>query len=187
MRNSRPKIALNTIKRAIFSLWLCCTSICSHGQTNSIDSHWLQKEEKAYKSTLAFGTTNINAVKEFHVVYPTAFSFISYFTDTNTFQVWNSEVGLYNHYVLTLQIDIKVDQSKSSLTVLNEPHFILAEVSIVTPTTGGSFNITSRELCRFSREKWSKVFQAGGDLSVLGFSIQTNRPVANFDKALTNR
>lgn len=152
-----------------------------------LNPKWLGSELKAYNATLAFGQTNIDVVKEFQVVYPKAFSYIGYFADTNTFQVWNSEIGLYDRYILTLQINVKVDQSKPSLTALSEPLFILVEVNRVTPAGGGRFDITSHELCRFSREKWLKVFRAHGDLSVLGFNIKTNQPVAHFDKALTNR
>lgn len=101
--------------------------------------------------------------------------------------MWTSEVGLYQRYVLTLQFDIQIDKSKPSIVVLREPRFVLNEVTSVREDTNGGYQITFGEDWKFSRSKWVRVYQKGGDLNAIGISIEEHKPVANFDKALMER
>ena len=166
---------------------LCFMFVGACRNSHFMNSSDIKKEDEAYNACLQAGLKNIEIVKEFHEIYPTTFDYISYFSGTNAPQVWNSEVGLYQHYILMLQLNVKIDRSTLTIETLGQPVFFLDEITNVTENSGGSYKIQNGQSHSFSQAEWSKIYRVHGNLSVIGINLETNRPVTDFDKALTNR
>lgn len=167
----------------VFAFCFMFLGACSNNYLMNSDD--IQKEDDQYRICLQRGLNNIEVVKEFHEIYPTAFNYISYFSESNTPKVWNGEVGLYRRYILTLQLNVEIDRSRLTVKEIGEPVFFLNEIINVTENSGGSYQIQNGQSHSFSQIEWSKIYQSHGNLSVIGINLKTNYPVTGFDKALT--
>jgi hypothetical protein len=94
---------------------------------------------------------------------------------------WNSEVGLHGRYVLTLQIPITFDVTRTKVVSYGQPNFYLKELSSITRIANGQTEIRyTRNQLRFGQEEWQHVVDQGGDLSILGIEIIPDRPIPGF-------
>ena len=98
--------------------------------------------------------------------------------------VWNTIVYFDGRYVLTYQVDVRVDYKDDTVVgITSKPKFYLWEVTDVfdktTDHVGAKY---SRGGGEFGETEWNKVFAAKGDFSVIGIAINTNSPVPGFDE-----
>lgn len=130
------------------------------------------------------GVSGIPEAAQFAAMFPRADHFISYYTGTKGDPLWNSKAGVHGRYVIVMQFKIDFDPSRTKPTRTSPPRFFLREVSQITAKPDNKFNTSySSNQIQFGIGEWERLRKAGGDLSVLGIDIVTDRPIADFDQA----
>ena len=146
---------------------------------------WMLIVDEGHHAAMRNGPREIEPVGQFVSVFPTARHTITHYTGQMGPSAWTSEVGIHGRYVLTIHVDIEFDWTRRHIRSHSEPRYYLQEITSVTGPPGGPYRIgrepsTDR---KFGREEWERLYLAGGDLSVLGVNVVTDRPVANFGEA----
>jgi hypothetical protein len=112
--------------------------------------------------------------------------FIGYHGSRSLGNDWNTEVHFYGRYVLTMQVPVRMGyQFDEVLEVLDKPKFYLVEVRSIEfyGDIPGAINETRNDWpYPFTAEDWAKVYEAGGDFSVIGIHLKKDQPVKDFDK-----
>ena len=68
-------------------------------------------------------------------------------TMANGKPTWNSRVGLYGRYILTMQIEIVFDESRTSVVTFGDPQFTLEEIKRITKQDGGVLGAVMGDSC----------------------------------------
>jgi hypothetical protein len=125
-------------------------------------------------------------VRAFDNTYPGAVHWITHYTGQYGHPIWNSEVGLFGRYVLTMQAPVDLNVVRSRVVRFHRPTFVLLEVTDVEFLPDGRAVINYGESKQFGPAEWA-LLAGDGDLRSIGFEPITDWPVANFERALTNR
>ncbi len=92
--------------------------------------------------------------------------------------VFNSVAYFGGRYELTMQVQVAID-SPTAGRIAGTPRFYLNEVSEVTVSPTGQVGAGYSENHKFGMAEWSQVFNANGDFSVIGITIDPT-PVKGF-------
>ena len=84
-----------------------------------------------------------------------------------------------------MNIDVTFSPS-GAIASYSKPQFLLLEVSSVSHSGVSTSVQYSDNQRRFGLVDWKKVVNSGGDLRVLGFKTEEDRPVAGFKKLFPN-
>lgn len=95
------------------------------------------------------------------------------FAKTNT---WNTEAFFGDRYVLTMQVEIRIDYSEKTFEILPDPVFFLNELADVD-RDGSAVNGISE---RLSSEQFDALLRNDWDFESIGIAIN-HMPVPNFD------
>ena len=136
---------------------------------------------------IADAQATVQTVQEFDETFPAGVHFISYYTGQYGRPGWNSEVGLYGRYVLTMQAAIDLNAMRSRIVRFGVPAFTVLEVTTVELLPDGRADIRYGAQQRFGPREWSRLVTSHGDLRSIGLNPITDQPVPNFERALTNR
>lgn len=141
--------------------------------------------KSGYDKTIANAIDLDDHVKSFNSLFPKTNNFISYYTGEYGSSIWNSEVGLHDRYVLTMQFKIAINRDESKIKRTSEPDFHLVEVFDVSTFPNGTASIRYGSLqLEFGDKEWGKIVDSGGDFSVIGANLITDKPVSGFDRAM---
>lgn len=123
----------------------------------------------------ANGSSQIKPAKEMATLFARCRHFISY--GPNEVPLFNSVASFGNRYVLTMQVEVEI-QSRSSGTMVGRPRFQLLEVDDVTLLPSGQVQASFSRDLNFGDTEWQQVYASGGDLTTIGFDVDTTA-VAN--------
>lgn len=145
-----------------------------------------QMNANNYKRALESGTRDIPYARDFSQLFPKAVHFYSYYS--GKVPLWNSKAGLYGRYILTMQIPVSFDESKTKVISYRSPRWIWAEVEEIKALPDGRTVIKYRDDQQrdFGEKEWEKLVRAKGDLTSLGITPIKDRPIAGFDKHWTD-
>jgi hypothetical protein len=123
-------------------------------------------------------------VKQFERLFPGFDHSISYFTGEAGKPRWISKVGLRGRYVLTAEMEVELNQDRTTIVKHSEPRFHLIEVAKITedPNTGQILVENGDTEAEFGMDEWEKLVKKSGDLGVLGITLVKDKPVPLFDK-----
>ena len=112
------------------------------------------------------------------MVYPTN---EDYFRESATQRVWTIQTGLYGRCQLRMNILFDVDSTGTNVVSYRAPTLLLIECRDSPPWEHVH---PYPELSRrsFTASDWTNLVRAGGDISVLGFTGPTNKPLPNFGR-----
>jgi hypothetical protein len=131
-----------------------------------------------YQKTHQFARTALPIAVEMERHFGSADHYITYYglrgEDHN---IWTSDVFFGDRYNIAMQVNIRIDYDTHEFEVVGEPVFYLWEVERVSE--GGRRGHT-REIGRFSKDEWKKVYDSGGDFSTIGITINSE-PVPGFE------
>lgn len=113
----------------------------------------------SYKSAQQDALANVEVIREFHAIYPQAFSYFSHYTSDS---VWNSEILLYGRYELTLQVPVRLSENKRNIVGVGEPLFELVEYTHIERLEGGGLSLISGDGWQFGLSEWKQLKQAEG-------------------------
>ena len=138
------------------------------------------RHDKAFED----GLSRIPYVVDFKETFPDARHFITHYSGYYGKPIWNSEVALYGHYQLTMQIQIEFDVSRTSIKNYGDPAFVLVEVAKIGKASNGNLLIeyNGNNERRFGLTKWNEIVKNDGDLSILGINLRKNEPITGFEK-----
>lgn len=139
---------------------------------------------EGYLQALRSGLKQIPAARQMEEVYGDVDHFISYHGSLEVGNDWNTEVFLHGRYELTMQVPVRMGRDFDQvLGVEGEPTFYLHEVDRIEidpdGTIGASYNGAGQRT--FGIEEWKMIYEADGDLSVLGITVK-KRPLENWDR-----
>lgn len=121
---------------------------------------------------IAYGVREIPSIREFVDTFEKVDHTITYRTQVMGQPSWTSTALVYDRYLLSMVADIDINEAAGTITIRNPILFNLTEIL--------RFDKMSRVHGKnwlFGVEKWKKILNAKGDLSVLDDSILKNSPV----------
>lgn len=139
---------------------------------------------EGYLQALQSGLKQIPAARQMEKVYGDVDHTISYHGSLELGNEWNTEVFLHGRYKMTMRLPVRMGRDFDRvLGIEGEPRFTLVEIDRVrinqNGTVGASFNSAAQQT--FGIEEWKKIYEADGDLSVLGITVK-KKPVENFEQ-----
>lgn len=130
--------------------------------------------------------TKIPYLKDFLTLYPD--SVVRYLSFAGSdFPSLSVNTTLHDRYQFNLRVPVRYSEDSSKIMGYGEPRFHLLEIASVTPRDdgaggtelGGTSGGDLQE--HFSLKEWKKLVESKGDFATLGFRLEVNRPVPNFD------
>jgi hypothetical protein len=140
---------------------------------------------EAMATAQANGVSEIPEVSQFAALFPGAYHFITHYSGTKGPSYWNSKAGLHGRYIVTLTFPIEFDATRTHPRRTGPAAIFLKEVSEVRTRADGTVDGTSytTKQFKFGIEEWERVVKSGGDWSVLGIQMITDKPIEHFEKA----
>ncbi len=124
----------------------------------------------------------ITYLQDFGWVFPTNIDYWHYSWQAAGQRVWSIQTGLYGRCLLQMNVAFEVDSTLTNIASYTPPSLRL--ITYADPAPGRKDFCTGYdELSRsnFMASDWTNLVRLGGDLSALGFTGPTNRPLLNFD------
>lgn len=175
------------MRKLIYLFLLCVLPACAHAGDSGQQKELKELQEKAasldkgYKLAVADGVKNVPVVAEFNRLFDGANNSISYYTGEYGSPEWNSKVGLYDRYVLTMQAKIELDEARTGIVSFGEPRFTLVEVEHLSRQPDGTHSISyAGNQVNFGLAEWRKLVEAGGDFLAVGVTLHKDRPLPQF-------
>lgn len=95
---------------------------------------------------------------------------------------WITDAFFGDRYQLTMEVEVAIDRQQRKITrVVSKPTFVLKEIAAVVPRADTGWwraEPSWRSEHKFGPDEWAKVYEAKGDFSVIGITIDAT-PVAN--------
>lgn len=139
---------------------------------------------EGYQQALRSGLKQIPAARQMEEVYGDVDHTISYHGSLEVGNKWRTKVFLDGRYKLTMQVPVRMGRDFNQvLGVEDKPRFFLREVERIEINPDGTVAAFYNEAGQrdFGLDGWQKIYEAGGDLSVLGIVVK-KKPVENWDR-----
>ena len=167
------------LQSLILALWMA-TLACS---PNVSSMHKSSLTNEDYKKALENGLLIIPIAREFQKLFPKALNSYTYWTGELGPTTLNCSTALYNRDELTLQVKASLDKTRTKVIGYSKPEFYLLELEDIIFRPDGTTSISPGDLQkRFGPKEWNKLYEAGGDFSVLGIELVKDKPVPNFEE-----
>ena len=130
--------------------------------------------------------TEIPHLKDFLALYPDSVVRYLSFADAD-FPSLSVNTTLHGRYQFNLRVPVRYSEDSSKIVGYGEPRCHLLEIDSVTPRDDGvgetELHGTSGGALQehFDLKDWNKLVEAKGDFSTLGFKLEVDKPVPNFD------
>jgi hypothetical protein len=134
-------------------------------------------QNRHHQNFAANGVSQIQPSKQMDELYEDCRHYITYGQNNTLF---NSVAYFGDRYELTMQVPVDI-KTKDSGSIIGKPKFYLHEVESVSISPTSQVGATFSEDFRFDETQWKKVYDSGGDFSLIGFTLKTT-PVANFQR-----
>jgi hypothetical protein len=96
-------------------------------------------------------------------------------------QVWRTEAYFGNRYAVHMQVDVQVNYDANTVQTVGEPTFGIVEFKEIKFLPDGRGDVRSGENKLFSLAEWQRLYESGGDLSVIGLRVNSN-PTPGFER-----
>jgi len=139
-------------------------------------------------ATVSNTTATEPNVKAFNSLFTKTTNFISYFTGDFGQPRWNSIAGIHGRYELTMQFDVDVNRTNSTLRSKTDPQFFLVEIQSIDLLPDGRVSIGYNPLTqhKFGTKEWEILIRASGDFKSIGINLIKDSPIAGFERVLPN-
>lgn len=124
------------------------------------------------------GLAQIQPAEQMDRLYDNCRRYITYGGPSTS--IWNSVAYFGGRYELTMQVSVEIESATSG-HMTGEPKFRLLEVTDVESSPSGQVGASFGRNFNFGLVEWQKVFAADGDYSVIGFEINRDPPVPDFE------
>jgi hypothetical protein len=134
-----------------------------------------------YDAALTSCDHNIPVAESMTIAFDERKSHISYFTGIAGRPSWNGYAPLHERYVLEVKVPISLGVLRRGVVSSGDPSIFVRELEPITKLPDGGLMIASGASWRLTPEQLRLVAENGGDFSVIGIELVTDRPVENFD------
>lgn len=145
---------------------------------------------------LAEAAISVPCIKQFKELFPGAKTWIGFpasvrYTPETEKEVMETvylfaETGVYHRYVLWMCVPLKLTKNRRHIASFKEPGFTMQEVEVVFVSKDDQASINfSPFLAEFNYQQFKALKEQHGDFSATGISLITDRPIKNFDRALS--
>lgn len=146
---------------------------------------WSRLSPSNYAAAIENGLKEIELAGDVDRLFQNAEHFISYYPRGGT-PIWNSKVGLYQRYVLTMRFEIAFDFARRHPHPIAEPKFYLIEIDEIQHGSDGQTRITyTQNQHKFGRDEWNQLRRAGGKFEAIGIDLNDTEPIKDFDEVWT--
>jgi hypothetical protein len=171
------------MKSTLSSMWLvllpciwssstgCPRTIAREGRPPSS----FQLVVPAYERALASGF-RIPLIREFNDVFDSARNSIAGYGTSRP--KWSAQALLFGRYVVVLQMPLRLNGSRTTVTGSGDARFWVREIQEVSED--GAILYTPHQM-DFGVKDWRKIIQSGGDFSVIGYSMIKKQPVRGLE------
>lgn len=119
----------------------------------------VQQMSTLYNAVVQQARTNISVVVQILDCFPDTNLSISYFASDSQDPLVLLKGGLYQRYVLTVHVPIKLDEGRTAIVWVGEPAFDVQDVDSITRLADGRIAITHGSAhYRFGTSEWSRIF-----------------------------
>lgn len=155
--------------------------VFSGGQVSCEGFSW-----ENYRKAVESGRLKIQPVQEMEAMFPAQVqNFIGH--TPGTLPRWNSEVLLYDRYILKMQVPIRVNGSFSEvIEMTEEPKFYLWEVVVIEEFSNGQLVSSFGDNRTLGLNEWNTLVAADGDFSAIGIELKKDQPVEHFKQEYTS-
>ena len=126
---------------------------------------------------IAFGKTNITIARQMGETYPqTTHGLVNTSLDDYRLKSWQSHVIINSRYEILVSIPVQVDYDNVNLKLVGPAVFYLDVRKSRTAHDGriSQIEYESTEHKTFGETEWKKIYEAKGDLSVIGVKMNTS-------------
>lgn len=137
-----------------------------------------------YGAAVRSGKADVPLIRDFVAMFPRSVHEITHYSGQMGNPSWRAAVGVYGRYVISLEVPITLDSSRTRILSTGQPVFSINEVDAIQydPSSGSESITPGRVNMNFGQVQWDELVKHGGDLSVLGIDVVKNRPVKGFDE-----
>ena len=125
---------------------------------------------------------NIPEVRQFHALFPQTYENLSHYTGSFGDPVWTSKIGLHGRYILSLQVPLMLNWTRTDVRSYGRPRFQLVEVTRIYVRNSGQLTIDYGVSRHFGAYEWKEIVNLEGDISALGIMIKKNQAIRGFQK-----
>jgi hypothetical protein len=136
-----------------------------------------------YRSAIESGK-QVPIVQDFVRVFPSAHHGIAHYSGKKGKPVWNSEVGLYDRYVLSLRFEVTLDSARAQVVRSGDPQFLLTEIASLKPIDNGEWEVKYGGHKSFGLDEWKRLARADGDFNTFGLILKKDEPHQQFKRVL---
>ena len=122
----------------------------------------------SYEEALKNGL-QMKYVQQFDDFFDGAEHSIMYYSGSKGDPVWNSSATLDKRYLITMQMDISFDSTRSWPIPKHEPNFLIQEIENQEILSDGrTVTIYTDNQLEFGLNEWRYLLQSGGDFNAIG-------------------
>jgi hypothetical protein len=97
--------------------------------------------------------------------------FITHYGIRSARNIWNTEAFFGGRYMLTMQVDVRIDYSRRQVVPTDAPTFFLHEVISVDVLSDGQQHTRFGRSWEIGVDDWQVVYSNGGDFSRIGIVL----------------
>ena len=193
-QRARRKIKIGLFSLSVLGFVLVSLCSCQHsnepsnisaGSQSNLPLEFqpgiLDRLQSNYDGTVKSAINGSSYPGEFNRLFPGADNRISYYTGAVGPTAWTSSIGLFRRYILKMHLSITLDNARTTVISNGPPTFYLYELPQITRAKNGNPYIAINQLATFSADGWEQLMESKGDFRVLGFNLETNKPVDGFE------
>lgn len=158
------------LRNCVLIALLAITSSCRDGLTE-------------HRHAIQSGMAVLPWPKQIEGLFGEADHFITHYNLDRGPKAWNTAVGLFGRYRLTLQVEVNIDYQKSIvLGNATNPIFYLFEIESIKKENGRIVGANFSNQWTFDAVSWKKLYESNGDWSTIGIPLKQNDPIPGFDE-----
>ena len=151
---------------------------CNHNKMSRSDYVAIHKSAR----------TGIPCAAEIEEIFGDADHYITHLGMGGGTKTWNTKVFFGGRYSLKMQVEVNVNYSKKTVKQVGQPKFYVAECTEIMITPDGMTGAKLKPVIEgppLDAKQWAKLYEKGGDFSVLGVTLN-EEPLPNFEKYVKN-
>ncbi|MBC7771900.1 MAG: hypothetical protein H7210_05355 [Pyrinomonadaceae bacterium] len=132
------------------------------------------------------GAKDLNIGRDIAKMYPSAINSIMYCTGKYGPPTWQSEIGFFDRYILTVQVPVHISYFGSHIVASGEPELLIVEIQSIQVLPSGQAMIDNAGGQMLTKEQWNSL--VGSSRSIEAIIPNCNKiPVPNFKQAFSHK
>ena len=139
---------------------------------------------RSYDAAVEDAKKSVPYARDFLRLFPEAYIGFSQYSGELGRPELHMETTLYGRYILTLQVPVTFDQSRTHVVDYAEPFCAIAEVVDVS---GPMVTFDPNGYVELDKAEWATLVDSDGDFKAIGLSLTTDEPVRGLESVRPRR